>query len=105
MRIIYIKEIVSLLLTVLMLLSCSEGQIEELAFRKTLEYDLVKLCGKEDKECIKSIKTQTKSCMEKSNWRAYLEDQENEEELIRFSSKFYACVVDSKGNPYFEVNV
>ncbi len=58
----------------LFLLACSEDQIEELAFRKTLEYGLIDLCGEEDKACISAVETQSQSCMNKSNWRAYLEN-------------------------------
>ena len=83
---------------------CSEARVEELVFRKTLEYDLVELC-EEDEACIASVKEQVKPCMEKSLWRDYLEDPENEEELKRFSIAFYACIVDEDGKPYFSSNL
>ena len=98
-------KIIGLLLMSLFLLSCSEGQIEELTFRKVLEYNLVESCGEEDKACITSVKSQIKGCMEKSNWRKYLENEESEEELNRFTKEFYSCIVDSEGDPYFVVDL
>lgn len=97
-------KIVSLLFISLLLTSCSEGQIEELAFRKTLEYGLVELCGESDKACITTVKSQVKGCMEVSNWKQYLENEDSDEELNKFTKKFYACIVDAEGNPYFESN-
>lgn len=84
---------------------CSQEELEEVAFRKTLEYNLTELCGEDSDECIAAVKAQIKGCMEKSNWRKFLNDQDNEKELKRFSSEFYSCIVDSEGNPYFESNL
>lgn len=95
---------IALLLASLLLLSCSEKQVEELAFRKTLEYGLVELCGEEDKNCISAVETQVKPCMEKSNWQQYVENEESEAELSKFTKALYSCIVDSEGNPYFEPN-
>ncbi len=94
--------IISLLFIFLFTFGCSEQQIEEFAFRKTLEHDLIKLCGDNNKTCITTVKTQIKGCMESSNWRQYLNDQDNEAELNRFSLEFYSCIVDSEGTPLFE---
>ncbi|MBO9492359.1 hypothetical protein J7384_18500 [Endozoicomonas sp. G2_1] len=85
--------------------SCSEAQVEEFAFRKTLEFSLVDLCGEEDKECIAAVKSQISGCMEESNWRKYLENQDDPEEVNRFVNEFYSCITDDEGNPYFESNV
>ena len=90
-----------LLLGIILLSACSEGQVEELVFRKTLEYDLVGTC-EDDKACINAVKSQVGPCMEKSRWREYLENQDSEEALERFSVEFYACIVDDEGNPYFD---
>ena len=86
----------------LFIMSCSEGQVEEFAFRKTLELSLVKAC-EEDQECATAVKSQISDCMEKSDWRKYLQQEESEEALNRFTKTFYSCIVDSEGNPYFEV--
>jgi len=91
---------VIILLFPMLIVGCSDG-VDEFAFRKTLEYELVDLCGKKDKKCIKAVKSQTKDCMVKSDWRKFLEDQDNKQELNRFTREFYACIVDSEGNPYF----
>ncbi len=95
-------RVFGILLMLVSLWSCSEGQMEEFAFRKTLELSLLDLCGEEDKQCIAAVKSQISGCMEKSNWRKYLQDQDNEEELNRFTSEFYSCIVDEEGYPYFE---
>lgn len=97
----------ALLLTLfcLALFSCSDGDIEKFAFRETLQYKLKELCGEEDKQCITAVEEQTDGCMEQSNWRQYLKDQDNEEEYKRFMTSFYACLVDPLGDPYFVANV
>lgn len=92
------------LLFLLSLLACSERQVEEFTFRKTLEYDLVKLC-EDDQECAAAVKAQIKGCMEISEWRNFLSNQNDEIELKRFTTEFYACIVDSEGSPYFETNL
>ncbi|WNO07770.1 hypothetical protein [Teredinibacter sp. KSP-S5-2] len=86
----------------LLLISCSEGQIEEFVFRKTLEISLVDLCGEEDKGCVEAVKSQVGNCMETSNWRMYMENEDNQDEFNRFIKEFYSCIVDEDGNPYFE---
>ena len=88
----------------LSLLSCSEGAIEEFSFRKTLEFSLVDLCGAEDKDCIEAVKSQIVGCMEKSDWRAFFNDDDNPDELKRFTGVFYACIVDKDGEPYFVID-
>jgi len=94
-----------ILLVSIFLWSCSESQVEEFAFRKTLELSLVDLCGEEDKKCIAAVKSQIGDCMEKSDWRKYFEDEDNEDELRRFTTEFYSCIVDEDGYPYFESNI
>jgi hypothetical protein len=83
---------------------CSESQIEEFAFRKTMEHELTELCGETDKACISAVKSQVKDCMVSSDWRKYLKNDESEEEFNRFVTEFYGCIVDSDGNPYFAPN-
>ncbi len=93
------KSIVILLFV--MLVGCTEQQAEEFAFRKTLEYLLIDLC-EEEKACVNAVETQLKSCLEKSDWRRYLENDEDEAEYQRFTSVLYSCIVDEEGQPYFE---
>lgn len=97
-------KLVGIIFISLLLWSCSEGQIEEFAFRKTLEISLIDLCGEQDKECIAAVESQISGCMEKSDWRKYLENEDNKDELNRFTKAFYSCLVDEDGNPYFEPN-
>lgn len=92
-----------LILALILISSCSDNQVEEIAFRKVLEYQLVDLC-KEDKKCIDAVKSQTKACMVKSDWKRYVDNQDNQQELKKFTDKFYACIVDEKGEPYFHSN-
>lgn len=97
-------KVISIALVSLVLISCSDSMIEEVVFRKTLESSLIELCGETDKMCIEAVKNQISGCMEQSNWRQYLNDQENPEEFQRFTSKFYSCIVDKDGNPIFQPN-
>jgi len=80
---------------------CSAEQTEEFAFRKTMEYQLKDKCGEESKECIKAVEEQIESCMKKSDWRKYLESNEDQEEMKRFISDFFPCFKDSNGNSFF----
>lgn len=98
-------KIFGIVLISLSLFSCSEGQFEELVFRTTLKFSLVELCGEEDKECITAVKSQVSDCMKKSDWRKYLNDQDNQDEFNRFTKAFYSCIVDENGDPYFEPNI
>ena len=98
-------KILSVVLLSFLVFACSERQVEEWAFRTTLEYDLIELCGANDKECIRAVKAQTKECMEKSDWRTYLKSQNDQFEMKRFTGEFYSCIVDSEGNPYFEPTI
>jgi hypothetical protein len=85
--------------------SCSREGVEEFSFRKTLEITLIDLCGKEDKECISAVKSQVGTCMKKSNWKRYLDNEEIESEKHRFMKEFYSCITDDNGTPYFDPNL
>lgn len=97
------KKLTIVMLTCL-LSACSSDKIEEFAFKKTLELSLVALC-EGDEPCKNAIKEQISPCMEKSDWRAFLNNDEDEAELARFTKAFYGCIVDEEGNPYFESTV
>ncbi|MFV2061347.1 MAG: hypothetical protein ACC653_11740 [Gammaproteobacteria bacterium] len=94
-------KIILLVFTLVFLFGCTDS-FQELAFRKTLEYELIDLCGKKDKKCIAAVKSQIKNCMIKSNWKKFVENQNSDTELKRFTTEFYSCVVDENGEPYFE---
>lgn len=96
-------KLLCMIIAMLCLAACSEKQAEEFAFRKVLELELIKLCGDADKECGEAVKTQIKGCMEKSDWRKYLQSQDDKAEFKRFTNAFYACIVDKNGKPYFHV--
>lgn len=104
-------KIYLILLITLFAAACSDVNVEELAFRKTLEYSLIGLCGErdtdeaEDKECVEAVRAQIKPCMESSDWQTYLKNSEDEKELARFTHEFYSCIVDADGDPYFESNL
>ena len=91
----------ALIFIVLLLGGCSEAQVEEFAFRKSMEYQLKDDCGDDNEECIKAVEEQIASCMEKSDWRKYLENDKDEAELKRFISEFFPCFKDANGNSYF----
>ena len=82
---------------------CSGEQAEEFAFRKVMEYQLKDDCGEEDKACLKAIEEQIEACMIDSDWRRYLENEEDEDELQRFIRAFFPCFKDAQGNPYFDL--
>ena len=54
------------------------------------------------KDDFPKVKEQIESCMEKSDWRKYVDNDEDEEELKRFIGEFFPCFKDSNGNPYFQ---
>lgn len=83
------------------LIGCSESDIEEFTFRETLKYTLSNLCVKDDKGCQNAVDTQTKMCMDKSNWREFLKNKDDKKEANRFKKEFYSCIVDPEGRPYF----
>jgi len=80
---------------------CSGEQVEEFAFRKTMEYQLKEQCGESDPQCITAIEEQIVYCMKQSEWRRYLENDEDEQEFQRFIGEFFPCFKDSDGKPYF----
>ncbi len=84
--------------------ACSTEKMEEFVFKKTLALSLQELCGG-DEACDKALEEQITPCMEKSNWRAFLNNEDDEEELSRFTREFYSCIVDEEGKPYFESTV
>lgn len=88
-------------LMLLAVTGCSEQQVEELVFRKTLEYDLKERCGENNDACYAAVEDQIRECMRKSEWKRYLDSHENEEELQRFMREFFPCFQDAGGNPLF----
>jgi len=91
------------LLLVLLLLGTfliPEEQTEEFVFRKTMEYQLKDDCG-EDRNCISAVEKQMESCLARSDWRRYLKNNEDEEELNRFIKIFFPCFKNPNGNSYF----
>jgi hypothetical protein len=90
-----------LLIICLLIGGCSSEMVEELAFRKVMEYQLKDECRDEDKACIAAVEAQIESCMIQSDWRQFLENEEDEEEVQRFVSEFLPCFKDSEGSAYF----
>ena len=92
------------LITIFLITGCSEEKVEEFAFRETMEYQLKNKCGDENKKCLEAIEEQIASCMEISDWRKYLESDEDQKELQRFIHQFFPCFKDPNGNPYFPLD-
>ena len=88
----------------LLLVGCSTEQTEEFVFRKVLEYQLKEECGEENKQCITDVEEQIQACMRESDWRAYLDNEEDEEEMKRFINAFFPCFKDANGNSHFPLN-
>ena len=80
---------------------CSEQQVEELVFRKTLEYQLKDRCGDDNEACHEAVEEQIRECLRKSEWKRYLDSHEDEAEVERFVREFYPCFRDADGNPLF----
>lgn len=95
---------IPILFFVLLLTGCTAEQAEEFAFRKTMEYQLKEECGKKDKACIQAVEEQIESCMQKSEWKKYVDDSENEAEMQRFIRAFFPCFKDARGKPLFDVD-
>jgi len=91
-------------ITILLITGCSGEEVEEFAFRETMEYQLKNKCGEENKECLKAIEEQIDSCMKTSDWKKYLDSDEDQEEMQRFIYKFFPCFKDPNGNPYFPLD-
>ncbi len=98
-------KIFFIVLLPIMIGGCSSEKVEEFVFRKTLEYGLVEMCEEEgkdkDKKCVAAVANQIETCMAKGNWKEFLKNQDDEDELQRFVKAFYPCFEDAKGNPYF----
>jgi hypothetical protein len=87
----------------LIMAGCSQEQFDELIFRKVMEYQLKDDCEDQDKECVAAIEAQIRSCMEASDWRRYLESEDDEDETQRFIHAFFPCFKDADGNAYFDL--
>ena len=96
---------ITLMLPVFLLMTaCTGEQVEEVVFRETMEYQLEEDCG-DDEACKEAVETQMAACMEKSDWRSFLNNDEDPQELQRFIKEFFPCFKDPDGNPYFGRNL
>jgi hypothetical protein len=93
---------ISVFVILLLIGGCTAEQVEEIAFRKVMEYQLIDECGEDDKECIKAVEEQIEFCMEKSDWRKYVNNDDDDEEMKRFINAFFPCFKDPNGNSYFK---
>ncbi len=83
---------------------CSAEQFDEFVFRKVMEYQLKDECGEDNRPCIEAIEEQIESCMQKSDWRTYLDSDGDQEETQRFIRDFFPCFKDANGKSYFPVS-
>lgn len=89
-----------LVILILMCSGCSQRGVEEFAFRESLKYGLLKTC-EEDETCKALVKEQIKGCIESSDWKSFLDNQDDETIKNKFLTEFYGCLVDGDGNPLF----
>ena len=82
--------------------ACSPQQVEEIVFRKYMEYQVKDLCDEDDRKCRAAVEEQIKSCMETADWRRFLDSEDDEDELQRFIKVFFPCFKDASGKPYFD---
>ena len=94
----------AMVLVTLVLGGCSDGSVEEFAFRKTLEISMAEMCGENSPACLEAVEEQTGPCMKQADWRRYLDNDQDQQELERFTTAFYACIVDADGNPWFRID-
>jgi len=101
------KAMIVFLLT-LFVASCGNEQVvvKEFTFRKKMEEDLIARCKekKPSEKCVRAVKDQIKTCIEKSDWRKFTNNQNDQAETQRFINVFYPCFLDSSGKPYFPLN-
>ena len=81
---------------------CSDEQVEEIVFRKTLEYELRDDCGDDD-ACRRAVSEQIAACMEEHDWRRFMENQDDPEETQRFVYAFFPCFKNPQGESYFDL--
>jgi hypothetical protein len=93
---------ISVFVILLLIGGCTAEQVEEIAFRKVMEYQLIDECGEDDEECIKAVEEQIEFCMEKSDWRKYVNSDDDDDEMKRFINEFFPCFKDPNGNSYFK---
>ena len=89
-----------LILLCLTIGGCTDAQIEEFVFRKSMEYDLKSKC-EDDDNCKVAVEAQIRDCLAEADWRRFMDDDENPAEVERFVFAFYPCFKDSDGNAYF----
>ena len=83
-------KIYPLLVVLLLLAGCSGERVK---------------CEEQDPECAAAIEAQIVQCMQDSDWKRFLDSDEDEEELLRFTRAFFPCFKDPRGNPYFGLGV
>ena len=94
------KVIFILVLTSIAFAGCSDRSIAEFTFRKLVERDLREECGKSS-ECKEAVSQQIEDCLERSNWRELLQQEDNEDAIIKFHNNFRSCFKNKNGIPLF----
>lgn len=85
-----------------LIVSCNQADVERFAFQKTLEHGLTKKCGG-DEACVAAVEKLTPQCMEKADWKSFVNSKDDEKEKQRFMTAYYSCIVDQNGAPYFRI--
>jgi hypothetical protein len=89
---------------ILMLIACSEDQVGNFVFEKSLQASLIQECkekNKDPKKCITQVKSQIKGCMKKSGNFTDFQKSKDPKKTMNFVTKFYPCFKDAEGKPLF----
>ena len=74
--------------------------LEKWTLRSMTISDFTESCNG-DFRCIEAIEAQADGCLEKANWKEFLDDKDNVAKGKYFAETLTHCFVDAKGKPYF----
>ena len=83
-------------------MACDQGSIEEFSFKTAMKYQLNDMCADDD-DCIAVVDSQLQACLDKTDWRALLNNSDDETVMNDFRNKFFPCFKNEDGLPYFQV--
>ena len=74
--------------------------VEKWTLRSMTISDFTESCNG-DFRCIEAIESQADGCLDKANWKEFLEDKDNLAKGKYFAETLTHCFVDAKGKQYF----
>ena len=97
------SKLIFLGLFTLLLAACTQEQVGNYVFEKTLQSGLIEECNKKPdaKACNKLVQQQIKGCLKKSGNFAEFDKNKNPQKMIKFVKTFYPCFKDKEGKALF----